>query len=310
MNSTKAFNCSCTVCGSEKSTTLYSKHNRHAEELIVNRCNNCKAVFLSSYSGNYEDSIYDYYNSYIGKSEAELFSELTRQSYLNVLNLISSNVQGRSILDVGCGKGDFVRAAVMDGWQIDGIELNRQAVSIAKGFSLPVKQLDFFSDEIKPSSYDVVSMFEVLEHLPDPVGFLKRAENVVRPGGVIYLTTPNFASLDRRIWGVDWPVIHKEHLTYFSIRFLKSVIRKNTNLTVLHEETRNISEQSIQLIRGLLTSRSFDRKPLNHSEKIEKPDLRTTLNASAFLRALKRSINGFLNITGTGGTIVLLLKRP
>lgn len=115
-------NVGCTVCGSKKSTVLLSKFDyRQTVDLIVNRCNVCKNIYLGSYDEEYADDLYDYYNKYLGKSKEELFSELTKKSYLNVLALISRYASGKSILDVGCGKGDFVDTAMSAGWTFMGL---------------------------------------------------------------------------------------------------------------------------------------------------------------------------------------------
>ena len=71
--------------------------------------------------------------------------------------------------------GGFVDLGLRAGRDISGIELAQTAVEIAQSLGLPVKQCVFFSNNIRPASFEVVTMFEVLEHLPNPVDFLKRA---------------------------------------------------------------------------------------------------------------------------------------
>ena len=254
--------------------------------------------------------MYEYYKLYQGKSAEFLFNPLTELSYHKVLDLFTKNTSGKSILDVGCGKGDFVYAGVKEGWNVNGIELSQEAVDIAEKFLLPIRKVDFFSSEIRPASYDVVTMFEVLEHLPNPVNFIVRAAEIVKPGGLIYLTTPNYNSFDRRLQGIYWPVIHREHLTYFTPQILHEIIIKNTNLTILQSETRNISIQSLHRLKNIFQLKKKTTKenlifPIQSTE-----DVRKTIHSSFVLKILKRIINKFLDITSSGNTIVLLLKRP
>jgi hypothetical protein len=133
------------------------------------------------------------------------------------------------------------------------------------------------------------------------------------PGGLIYMTTPNWGSLDRRILGADWPVIHREHLTYFTQDSLLSSIRQNTGFHVLHSETRNISAQTFQNIkrRFIVHRQSISPSSLassgDHHNAI---DIRALIEGSRYLQVIKRVINLGLNLTSTGNTIVLLLQKP
>jgi 2-polyprenyl-3-methyl-5-hydroxy-6-metoxy-1,4-benzoquinol methylase len=304
----------CTVCGSKQSTFLFEKQSdgRGLGSISVYRCQACKAVYLGRYDVGYVDDLYEYYRQYQGKPKDALFSPQTARSYYRVLELFTLHISGKSILDVGCGNGDFVDAGLRAGWDINGIELAQPAVEIAQSFGLPVKRLDFFSDAIRPASHDIVTTFEVLEHLPDPINFLRRAADVVKPGGLVYLTTPNFDCFDRRFLGTAWPVIHREHLTYFTPQILISAIREKTGLTVIHSETRNVSVQSLQRIKSLLPGR---KKPSNTSPQSVAQgkkafDVRDTIEGSRVLQFVKRGVNGVLNATSSGNTIVLLLKRP
>lgn len=304
----------CPVCGSKHSAFLFEKPSDDGGHIPISiyRCFACKVVYLGSFDTCYVDDLYEYYRQYQGKSREALFSQLTAKSYLKVLELFTLHTSCKSILDVGCGKGDFVDAGLRAGWDIHGIELAQPAVEIAQGFGLPVKRLDFFSPSIKPSSYDIVTLFEVLEHLPDPIKFLRHAAYVVKPGGLVYLTTPNFDCLDRLILGMAWPVIHREHLTYFTPQILLSAIHEKTNFTVLQCTTRNMSVQSLQRIKSVLPGRkkTSNKSPLSVVESTSYVDAREIIEGSRLLQFVKRGVNKLLNATSSGNTISLLLKCP
>lgn len=306
----------CPVCGaSSESKFVFDKagDGRGNDKISLYRCGACKTVYLGKYNESYDDDLYAYYQKYQGRKKEELYNPLTRESYIKVLRLLSSHGGGVSILDVGCGNGDFVDAALDGGYKAEGIELAQPAVDIARGYGLPVTKLDFFSSEIQESSRDVVTMFEVIEHLPDPVAFLRRAEVVVKPGGLIYITTPNFNSLDRRVLGSQWNAIHREHLSYFTPSTLLAAIRNNTTLELLHLETRNISEELISDFKNRIKRLSYRNSGglvIDKSAHAKPIDLRIKIEKSLLLLLLKRSVNSVLNTTSLGSTIVMLLRRP
>ena len=303
----------CTVCGSSHSKFLFEKQSKNScsDSIFAYRCNDCNCIFLGKLSSEYKPELYEYYRIYQGQTKDVLFNSLTTLSYHRVLDLISLYSTGKDILDVGCGKGDFVYAGRQAGWNVNGIELSQTAVEIAQSFDLPVKKIDFFSSSIYPDSYDIVTMFEVLEHLSDPVKFINRAAEIVKPGGLIYLTTPNYESFDRWILGISWPVIHREHLTYFSPKTLNSVIINNTNLNILHLETRNLSIQFLHRIVEIFQVNKNKQKDylVPYSNDVNEK-IRKSLEVSLPLQLIKRLVNKALNITSSGSTIVLLLKRP
>jgi len=305
----------CTVCSATSSKFLFDKTSdgRGDGSISLYQCRSCKTVYLANYKQSYDDSLYAYYQKSQGKNKEELYNPLTRKSCKQVLRLLTSYGGGRSILDVGCGKGDFVDAALSEGYKVEGIELSQPAVDIAQGFGLPVSHLDFFSNKIEESSRDIVTMFEVIEHLPDPVAFLRRAEMVVRPGGLIYMTTPNFNSLDRRVFGSQWKAIHREHINYFTPSTLLGVIRKNTALKLLHSETRNVSVELINSIKNLVRRKlpkNIEYNPTVQNRTESPTDLRTQIEKSTWLLLLKRGANSALSAMSLGSKIVMILRRP
>jgi 2-polyprenyl-3-methyl-5-hydroxy-6-metoxy-1,4-benzoquinol methylase len=297
----------CTVCGLVSQNKILLKKSdvqSHLNSISVNLCSVCGTSYLDKYSEDFNDELYSYYSKYKEYNKEQIYDPLTRKSYMQVLNLLGLHTEGKSILDVGCGYGSFVDAAIAKGYNIRGIELSQSAVNIANKFNLPVELLDLFSAEIEISSKDILTMFEVIEHVPQPIKFLQRAEQVVKPNGLIYLTTPNFNSIDRRVLGNNWNVFHTEHLTYFTPATLLKAIHANTKLEILHMETRNISQDLI----SHLTRRHKNTDDINLNCSTGH-DFRSEIERSTLLSFLKRCVNRLLNITSTGSTIVLLLKR-
>lgn len=307
----------CPICNSVDSKIYLRKdgNNGEKERVFLYRCAFCDTVYLGNQKklGEYDENLYSYYKKYQGKKKEEVFSSLTRKSYSDVLRLLNAYGGGKSILDVGCGKGDFVDAALDEGYEAEGIELSQSAVNIARGFGLPVRNEDFFSNEISIASRDIVTMFEVIEHLSNPLQFIDRAAEVVKPGGLIYLTTPNFNSLDRKALGVKWDAINREHLVYFTPATLLNLINKNPALTLLHMESRNISVQLIAHCKKIsLILPPWPKRLFIHTDKVPKSeslDLRIQIESSSYLKTLKRYTNLLLNATSSGSTIIALLRR-
>jgi SAM-dependent methyltransferase len=109
------------------------------------------------------------------------------------------------MLDVGCGTGDFLVGMRERGWKVRGIELSAQAVRHAReGWGLDVQATSLEEAELAPNSLDLVTLWNVLEHLPDPKGALRRIERALRPGGVVVFAVPNFQSYDRQLFGRYW----------------------------------------------------------------------------------------------------------
>jgi 2-polyprenyl-3-methyl-5-hydroxy-6-metoxy-1,4-benzoquinol methylase len=307
----------CTVCGSiSNSKHLFEieKSTGCPEEVIhIYKCGKCLTVYLGKYNENFDDGLYAYYEKDIGKTKEQIYDPLTKESYLKVLQYLKKNGCGKSILDVGCGNGSFIDAALEYGYEARGIELSQPAVDIAQGFNLPVINMDFFSSKIDDSSFDVITMFEVIEHLPKPIEFIKRAAEVVKPGGLIYLTTPNFNSLDHFILRKSWKVFHREHLSYFTPNELINSIKKSTDLEIVQMETRNISLELINQFRHASVKFFTKKNTLYDDHKIvniHDSGMRIKIAKSPWLLFLKRLANFVLNRASLGSTIILLLRRP
>jgi 2-polyprenyl-3-methyl-5-hydroxy-6-metoxy-1,4-benzoquinol methylase len=124
------------------------------------------------------------------------------------------------LLDVGSGYGFFRKAASENGWIHDGIEVSQYAIKAAReifGFKTYIGELHDFSPN---SNYDVITMFDVLEHLSDPLSALKNVKSLLKKNGICVIRTPNINALERVVFDQYFHSIKPEHLQYFSPKSL------------------------------------------------------------------------------------------
>jgi 2-polyprenyl-3-methyl-5-hydroxy-6-metoxy-1,4-benzoquinol methylase len=119
--------------------------------------------------------------------------------------LFLPNTEGGKVLDVGCGGGQLLATLQALGWEVAGLEPEpRSAAAAARLLQVPIFAGGIETADLPPAHYDAIVMSHVFEHLPDPVDALRRCAAALKPGGRLYLLTPNTASLGRRIFGTRW----------------------------------------------------------------------------------------------------------
>ena len=129
------------------------------------------------------------------------------------------------LLDVGAYLGFFVEVARTNGWDAEGIEPSRWAAETSQARDLPVRSGSLENLECD-ASYDVVTLWDVIEHLSDPLGSLKHLRGMLKPGGVLALSTMDVDAPVARILGRRWPWYMQMHLYYFSKRSLEDLVRR------------------------------------------------------------------------------------
>lgn len=138
----------------------------------------------------------------------------------NKLKLINSHSQKGRILDIGAGVGDFLSFAKNDGWETIGIEPSEKAKTIAmkKGVTF----VENFSS-LESNSFDIITMWHVLEHVPDLENQITTLKRLIKPEGTILIAVPNFKSYDAKYYGKFWAAFDVPiHLWHFS----KTAIQK------------------------------------------------------------------------------------
>ena len=312
-------NC-CVACGNAHSVFVLQKMlgKPFPRNVMLKRCEECQTVFLADWQKGFIDELYDYYAPRIELERRDLYNALNDSRYSQLLGEISHLLSGKKILDVGCGEGQFVDFAMRRSWEVLGIELSDSAVALCEKFGLPVKKADVFDRGLHQASFDMIMLSEVIEHVPNLIDFVKRLEQLLAKGGVLYLTTPNFNSLDRRVLGADWRVIHPEHITYFTPRTLSRLVATTSKLEQIFLRTRNISLPAlrrlispISLFRPSTEKRTGEESvSLNDKSRLDEQRLRASIEKSGVMIRLKGMMNDTLDRLSLGSTIVALYRKP
>ncbi|MBM3298191.1 MAG: class I SAM-dependent methyltransferase, partial [Candidatus Aminicenantes bacterium] len=133
---------------------------------------------------------------------------------------------GARLLDAGCGPGFFLRAAAENGWAGEGVEAAGKAVAYARRVvCVSVREGTFESVDFPAGAYDAVVLLEFLEHVRDPRAALEKARRLLRDGGKVIISTPDYGSLSRLLLGRNWAVLSPaEHLFCFTASTLRRLL--------------------------------------------------------------------------------------
>ena len=211
--------------GGEPSAYFGSSRAR-AGYLPIVRCSRCGLVMtnpqddhgtLARVYGAHEDNVY------------ELEHDNRRHAALDHLALVTAyRPNPARILDVGCATGIFVGVAQQAGWQATGVDASEWMVSRAR-IRCPTAAFRVGTlDEIQfpADSFEVITLWDVLEHVSSPRQTLDRVRNWLTPDGCLFLSVPNADSVMARLMGRRWVLLLREHLWYFSPVTLATLLRQ------------------------------------------------------------------------------------
>lgn len=163
--------------------------------------------------------------------------------------LIAQNSQTRKLLDVGCHIGVMVELAKEHGWDAWGVEPSKWAAEQAQARGLNVINQTLAGANLPDNAFDIVTMWDVIEHLTDPANELRNVHRVLKPGGIFAIHTIDIESLFAQLMGKRWPWLMEMHLYYFSPRTLGKMLDQNGFRVV------SSSPQGRYLRLGYLTTR-------------------------------------------------------
>lgn len=219
---------SCTNCG-------FGKHG------VIVRCGNCRMVYVGEKIS--QKRISTYYEVaddplYFAQQPAR---RKTFQRYLRRLEEIYPE-KGK-LLDVGTNTGLFVRLAIDAGWEAVGLEPNRWAAEYAKkNYDITLVNKPFDRKAFPKESFDVVTMWDVIEHFNDPVDQMANVFWYLRPGGVYAFSTVDPESLLAKFSGTHWPWYMEMHRAFLTPKTAEVYLKKaGFRKVVFRAHFRNLS---------------------------------------------------------------------
>ena len=197
--------------------------------------------FLETYPQPSEDVLGNYYESedYISHTDSKrnsferayhFIKSIALKRKLKLINSFSSDE--KNLLDIGCGTGDFLKIAKDNNWNVAGIEPNENARSIANAkTNHSVFSVDKLS-KFEPQSFDVITLWHVLEHLPNLKSQIELFESLLKPKGRLVIAVPNYKSYDAKHYKEFWAAFDvPRHLWHFSqISISKLFATKHMNV--------------------------------------------------------------------------------
>lgn len=211
----------CNLCGHADTEPHLTK-----DSIGVVRCRHCGLIFAEKMQ-HHDDLIKHYSDDYF---EPYLKTELVhlKKRFSKRIKEIKALVFPGSLLDVGCGAGFFLKLAAETGYAIQGVEISQYAADYARnklGLAVFLGELD--AAALPAESFDVITLWHVLEHVRDPRAFLAQVHGLLKDRGLLALEVPNIGSSAARVCGTDWELMSpKEHFYYFAPATLRRYLKE------------------------------------------------------------------------------------
>jgi 2-polyprenyl-3-methyl-5-hydroxy-6-metoxy-1,4-benzoquinol methylase len=210
----------CPVC-----TSVDTNRYCHKDTSEYFACTSCQALFQHPVPDrqamlNYAETEYaeGVYGEYVGAREMKLAHFAAR------MDLMRPRVRVGTLLDVGCSCGYFMEVAMREGFEVRGLEFSQHAIDAARP-EVRARIIRTSVNELSgehEQAYDVITAFDIIEHLERPLEFLQHARRLLRPGGVIVISTPDADHWLRPLMGARWPMLQPmQHLTIFSRKSMR-----------------------------------------------------------------------------------------
>jgi 2-polyprenyl-3-methyl-5-hydroxy-6-metoxy-1,4-benzoquinol methylase len=216
----------CPACGSDRLET-FEIGGGH----LLRRCIACETVSAQTYVDPAEVYVDGYMFGDAGAfgidAQNPVFQQYLARVATRRVKIVerAARMQDGAWLDVGAGGGEVLVAARARGWTCAGVEPERTGAELARRRGLDVRTTLLEDSGLPEQSFDVVSAFHVLEHLPESRAFLRSLARWARPGGFVVVEVPNWRALPRRRLRERWSALRPgEHLVHFTPQTLRRTV--------------------------------------------------------------------------------------
>lgn len=203
------------------------------EHFEVWECKHCTLRFTQNIPEQEEIARYYQSENYISHSDTDkgfinkAYHQVRKRTLLKKKNLIKQVTAKKtgSVLDIGSGTGAFLHTMQLANWQVTGLEPD--AMARQKSIELYGLQLKASEDlyTLPTNSFDAITMWHVLEHVHDLHGYINQMNNLLRPGGKIFIAVPNYTSYDEEVYKQYWAAYDvPRHLYHFSPKAMKELL--------------------------------------------------------------------------------------
>ncbi len=238
----------CPICNyHEKKLFLEVWDHQREEQFPVVKCSGCGLVSLNEFPSLavLERYYADNYHYQIKEKGLVHFLEnnLNQAMHRKHLKMIRKHTANEKLLDLGCGSGYFLKFAQQQGWEVQGVEMSNYAAEIARkqGISVSTKSVteaNFISGE-----FEVITMFNVLEHMTHLNEVMANNYRWLKPGGLLVVEVPNVNSMQKKIFGGNW--VHWDvprHIFHFSPETIQKLAEKS-GFKVIEELAKKMPSQ-------------------------------------------------------------------
>ncbi len=260
----------------------------------MSACGQCGTIFTSVPEG--DANVASIYNHYYDRANFELHPTVEDSLERLVASFGQYRNSGR-LLDIGYGEGGLLTIAGRHGWQCYGTEISPSALEYGKQRGWTVTAEPRTDPRIPKAGFDCITMIEFIEHVSDPGQFLLDAARLLRPGGLLYITTPNAKSINRRVLGLQWSVFSPpEHVTIWTARGLGHALAQ------AGFRTHRVRTDGLNPCEVIARLRPRDQ-PQAVSRNQSGLALNSAFSSSPARRALKTSINHCLTALRIGDSL-------
>ena len=277
---------SCLICNSTALNPLKDYQSTH-----LCKCKSCGFVFAQAIP-----TMAELEKHYEGYSRNDYLSPVTIKRYNELLDYFEQFRKTGKLIDVGCGIGYFLEEAKKRGWEVYGTEYTDEAIEICEGKGINMKKGVLNPNDYEPESFDIITSFEVIEHINNPQEEIQNFNQILRKGGLVYITTPNWNALLRyRLKAAYNVIVYPEHLSYYTPRTIKKLF-KSRGFKSLKVLTTGISITRLKTSKG-----TSDQAYISETSDDEK--LRNKIEGNKLLQLAKSTVNKSLTLLGVGGSL-------